>query len=96
MSDYVDGFSGTVFDALAFCVGPIVKQNTAAGDTVVGPVMDTVAKVGIWAFYVLSPDSIVELGGTEISHVPESIPLSSLMSNSVKASRILPYVHLPD
>lgn len=69
-------FSGTIVDPFALCVGSVVQQDPAAGDAVVGPVMDAVSQVGVWAFDVFPSDAVIELGGAEIAHVSESVPLS--------------------
>jgi len=66
---------GTVVNSFALRVGPVVQQDPAASNTVVGPMMDAVSKVGVWAFDVLASNTIVELRGAKIAHVAKSVPL---------------------
>lgn len=70
---------GTVFDSFALCVGPVVQQDPTARDAVLGPVMNAVSQVGVWTFDIVPSDTIVELGGTEIAHMAEAIPLGTAL-----------------
>jgi hypothetical protein len=41
--------------------------------------VDAVPEVGVWAFDVLASNAVVELGGAEITHMTEAVPLGAAL-----------------